>query len=452
MLDVKFIRENPDKVKQNIANRLVDPKSADVDKLLLLDARKVELEREIEKVRESRNNLADKLEDPKKRTPQLQDEGRKLKEGLKVLEEEWGTIQKDWQSIMDWMPNILADDVPVGKDENDNLEIKAWTPKGGYLKKNQLGLKDFSKQWMPKHDFKSRDHVELGSLLGVIDTEQSAKTSGSRFYYLKDDLVLLQYAYFHLLFQHLVHKCHFHPMVVPLLVKERVLYGTSHFPEGRDQVYKIENNNIEDKNDLYLVGSSEPPLFAYWMDKVVPEDVLPYRMCATTSCFRSEVGSWGKDVRGIKRVHQFEKLEIDVVCKPDQSEKIFAELLEINEWLYQQLELPYHQILKCTGDSGYQASHRQVDNEIWLPTQQEFIEVGTDTNATDYQARRLNIKIQLKDGTKVLAHTVNNTGITNTRPLIAILDNYQNANGSVTVPKVLQEYVGKEKISPKSKD
>lgn len=450
MLDIKFIWENQDRVKQNILNRRVDPAKADVDKLLLLDARKVELEKEIEKVREARNKLADQLEEASKRTPELIEEGKKLKDGLKVLEEELAVVSKDWQVVMDWMPNILADDVPVGKGEDDNLEIKAWTPKDGYFKQNQLGLKDFSKKWMPKHNFPSADPNDLGEILGMIDTRQSAKTSGSRFYYLKDDLVLLQYAYFDLLFKKLVRDYNFHPMVVPMLVKARVPYGTSHLPEGRDQIYKIANDNVEENNDLFLMGSSEPPLFAYWMDRVIPEEQLPYRMTATTQCFRSEVGSWGKDVRGIKRVHQFDKLEIDVVCTPEQSGDIFDELLSINEWFYQQLQLPYHQILKCTGDSGYQASYRQVDNEVWLPTLREFIEVGTDTNATDFQARRLNIKVQDKKGNKKLAHTVNDTGITNTRPLITILDNYQNADGSVTIPKILQDYVGKKKISPRS--
>lgn len=448
MLDIKFIRENPEKVKQNILNRRVDPKKADVDKLLLLDARKRQLIQEVEKLKNLRNVLADELKDEKLRTPEKIAEGKKIKEGIEILEKGLKEVEQEWQEIMDWVPNILADDVPVGKDENDNLEIKAWTPKEGYFSKEKLGLKDFSKKWMPKHDFKSRDHVELGDLLHIIDTEQSAKTSGSRFYYLKDDLVLLQNAYFDLLFKKLVREYKFHPVSVPLLVKERILYGTSHFPEGRDQVYKIENKNVEENQDLFLVGSSEPSLFAYWMDRVISEEILPYRMCAQTTCFRSEVGSWGKDVRGIKRAHQFDKLEIDVVCTPDQSQEIFVELLDINEWFYQELKLPYHQILKCTGDSGYQASHKQIDNEMWLPTQQEFIEVGTDTNATDYQARRLNIKIQMKNGEKILAHTVNNTGITNTRPLIAILENYQNSDGSVNVPEVLQNYVGKKVLTP----
>lgn len=449
MLDIRFIRENPENVKQNIANRLVDPKKADVDKLLLLDARKVELEKEVEKLREARNKLAEKLEDSKLRTRKSEEEGKKLKEGLKVLEKELAAVASDWQKIMDWIPNMLADDVPVGNDENDNLEIKAWTPEDGSLPKEKLGLKDFSKKWMPHLNFAGKDHIELGELLDIIDVTQSAKTSGSRFAYLKDDLVVLQYALFDLLFKKLIGDYKFHPMIVPLLVREKVLYGTSHFPELRNQVYKIENEYVEEKNDLFLVGSSEPSLFGYGMDKVFSLKELPYKMCAYTSCFRSEVGSWGKDVRGIKRVHQFDKLEIDVICRPDNSNEVFKELLEINEWFYQTLKLPYHLIIKCSADSGYGASHRQVDTEVWLPSQKEFIEVGTDTNTTDFQARRLNIKYQDEQGNKKFVHTVNDTGCPMGRVLIAILDNYQTVDGSVNVPEVLQKYVGKEKISPR---
>ncbi len=444
MLDVKFIRENPEKVKQNILNRRVDPKKADVDKLLLLDGRKTKINFEIEQLRATRNKFAGELKDEKLRTPEKIAEGKKIKEEIEILEKELKEVEQEWQEIMDWIPNVLADDVPVGKDENDNLEIKAWTPKDGYFSKEKLGLKNFSKKWMPVFKFSGKDHVALGKNLGIIDVEQSAKTSGSRFAYLKDDLVIMQYALFDLLFKKLITDYKFHPMIVPLLVKEKVLRGTSHFPEGRDQVYKIENKNVEENQDLFLVGSSEPSLFGYFMDKIIDKKDLPYKMCAYTSCFRSEVGSWGKDVRGIKRVHQFDKLEIDVVCTPEDSDKIFNELLEINEWFFRGLKLPYHQILKCTGDSGYAASHRQVDTEIWLPSQKEFIEVGTDTNAGDFQARRLNIR----SSDKRYAHTVNDTGCPMGRVLIAIIDNYQNADGSVTVPEVLQNYVGKKILTP----
>ncbi len=449
MLDIKYIRDNPDKVKQNILNRKVDPNKADVDKLLLLDGRKVKLSEEVDKLREARNKLADELKDASLRTPEKVEEGKKLKSAVDILEKELQEVQQEWQAVMDWVPNIMSEESPIGKGEDDNIEIKAWTPKDGDFDKEKLGLKDFSKKWMPSLDFKPKDHIELGKILDVIDVEQSAKTSGSRFAYLKDDLVIMQYALFDLLFKKLITDYKFHPMVVPLLVKEKVLYGTSHFPEGKDQVYKIENDFIEENQDLYLVGSSEPSLFGYGMDRVFDEKDLPFKMCAFTSCFRSEVGSWGKDVRGIKRVHQFDKLEIDVICKPEDSEKIFRELLEINEWFFQALKLPYHQIIKCTGDSGYAASHKQVDTEVWLPSQGEFIEVGTDTNALDFQARRLNIKYQDTKGVKKLVNTVNDTGCPMGRVLIAIMDNYQNEDASITIPEVLREYMGKDLISLK---
>jgi seryl-tRNA synthetase len=447
MLDIKFIRENPEKIKQNILNRNVDTKKADIDKLLLLDVRKTKLEQEIEKMRALRNDLADRLKDVVQRTPENVKDGKKLKEGIEVLEKELDEVKDKWQQVMDWIPNILSSDVPLGKSEDNNLEIKAWTPQDGYFKKDKLGLKDFSKKWMPSHNFNGKDHLEIGKLLDIIDIDQSAKTSGSRFAYLKNDLVIMQYALFDLLFKKLITSFGFHPMIVPQLVKERVLYGTSHFPEGRDQVYKIENTNVEDRQDLYLVGSSEPPLFAYGMDRVFDQKDLPYKMCAYTSCFRSEVGSWGKDVRGLKRVHQFDKLEIDVICTPEQGNAIFEELLEINSWFLQELKLPYHQILKCTGDSGYSASHKQVDTETWLPTTQEFLEVGTDTHATDFQARRLNIKYQDSKGDKNYIYTINDTGCPMGRILISILDNYQNPDGSVNVPNALQAYMGKKIIN-----
>lgn len=449
MLDIKFIRENPDKVKQNILNRKVNPTVADVDKLLLLDTRKTELQLEVERLRNLRNVLADDLKDAKKRTPDKIEEGKKLKDGVDVLEKELAEVATQWQKIMDWVPNILAEDVPVGKTEDDNLEIIAWTPKDGYFKEKQLGLKDFSKKWMPTFDFVAKDHLELGINLGIIDVEQSAKTSGSRFAYLKDDIVLMEYALFDLLSKKIMKDHGFHPMIVPLLVKERVLYGSSHFPEGKDQVYKIENEFVEENQDLFLVGSSEPPLFGYGMDKTFSAKELPYKMWAFTPCFRSEVGSWGKDVKGIKRVHQFDKLEIDCICKPEDAQKVFDGLLGINRWLLETLKLPYHQILKCTGDSGYQASYKQVDTEVWLPSIKEFIEVGTDTNATDYQARRLNIKYDDGTGNKKYVNTVNDTGCPMGRMLISILDNYQNADGTVDVPEVLQDYVGKKVITSK---
>jgi seryl-tRNA synthetase len=349
---------------------------------------------------------------------------------------------------MDWLPNMLAPDVPIGKDDADNPETKAWTPDLGYFSKDKLGLKDFSKTWMPKHKFTALHHADLGKNLEIIDTEQSALVSGSRFYYLKNDAVLLQWAVFDLLKNKLL-KEGFTPMIVPILVKSRALYGSSHFPGDADQVYKLESKYVEENQDLYLVGSSEPSLFAYFMDKTLKEEDLPKKFFAITSCFRSEVGSWGKDVRGIKRVHQFDKLEMDAITIPEQSAQMQEYLLSINEWLLQQLQLPYHVILMCSGDSGYFATHKKYDFEVWLPSQGEFMELGSNTNAADYQARRYNTKYQTRGNKTRYVHNVNDTGVAS-RAVIAILDNYQNADGSVTIPEVLRPYLGKDKITPKA--
>ena len=271
--------------------------------------------------------------------------------------------------------------------------------------------------------------------------------SGSRFYYLKKDAVLLQWAVFDLLKNKLLQEG-FTPMVVPLLVKERALFGSSHFPGDADQVYKLESKYIEENRSLYLVGSSEPSLFAYYMDKVLSYKDMPQKFFAITPCFRSEVGSWGKDVRGIKRCHQFTKLEMDALTTPEKSAEMLEYLLSLNEWLLQQLKLPYHVILMCSGDAGYFAAHKKYDFEVWLPVQKEFMELGSDTNAWDFQARRYNTKfIDEKDEQKYV-HNLNDTGITD-RVIIAILENYQNPDGSVTIPEVLRPYMGKDKISSK---
>jgi len=232
------------------------------------------------------------------------------------------------------------------------------------------------------------------------------------------------------------------------MVKERSLFGTSHFPEGRDQVYKISNDNIEEGNDLFLIGSAEPTNFSYFMDKVLDKDDLPAKVYAQTTCFRSEVGSWGKDVRGIKRVHQFDKLEMNCVCTEEQEREVFDEFLEINEWLYQKLEIPYRVVNKCTGDCGYNASYFQYDIEGWRPSEKEYMELGTNTMTTDYQARRLNIKY--RDGNELkFARTVNDTGAS-TRPLIVLLENHQQEDGSIDIPEALQKYTGFGRILSKN--
>ncbi|OIO17166.1 serine--tRNA ligase [Candidatus Kuenenbacteria bacterium CG11_big_fil_rev_8_21_14_0_20_37_9] len=443
MLDIKFIRDNANKVKKGAKDKGID---ADIDRLLKVDKMRRDFIQELEGLKSEQNKLS-KVKPNSETIKKLKED--KIK--IKGLEENLKDIDHEFSKLMLSVPNIPSHKMPNGKGEDDNIVFKAWRPDIGYIDPRKLKYPVDTKKLMPEKPiyaqgiFKPRHHIEIGKDLDIIDNEQSAKVCGSRFCYLKKDAVLLQYGILDLMMKKLARE-EFTPMIVPLLVKDKALFGTSHFPGDQDQIYKIENKNVEENQDLYLVGSSEPSLFAYYMDKILQEEDLPQKMFAYSSCFRSEVGSWGRDVRGIKRVHQFDKLEMDVICSEKQSDKIYDELLIINEWLLQELKLPYHLVNKCTGDAGYYATHYQCDPEVWLAGQQEFMEVMTDTNASDFQARRLNIKYITRDGDKKYCHTVNDTGVAMGRMIIAIIDNYQQNDGSVKVPDILQNYVGKEII------
>lgn len=437
-MDAKYIRDNAQKVKKNILDRALTGPQFEVDDFLRIDEKKRSTLTELEALRGLRNNLSGNSGKP---SPEVVQKAKEAKEQIKVLEDDLKELDKKWQWYMDWFPNMLDDLVPVGAGEDDNVEVKAWSPDKGYFSKEDLGKKDFSKKLMPKLNFAGKDHLDLGQSLDIIDNKQSAIVSGSRFVYLKKEAVLLQYALFEHLKQKLLQEG-FIPMVVPLIVKRQALYGSSHFPGDESQIYKLDQGGIEENEEKFLVGSSEPSLFAYYMDKMVQEKELPQKMFAITTCFRTEVGSWGKDVRGIKRVHQFDKLEMDLICRPDQSEELHEYLLSINEWFLQSLELPYHVILMCSGDSGYFATSKKYDFEGWLPHTGEFIELGSDTNAKDYQARRYNTRYRTRENKVEFVYNVNDTGCAAGRTIVAILENYQQADGSVVVPKVLRQHMG----------
>lgn len=446
MLDIKFIRTFPEKVKENIKKRRT--KNVDVNEILELDTIRLDTLKKVEDHRALRNAISEKISKCEKTEKEkLLKEAGSLKEELKKFEDDLKIVEGKINEKLLFVPNMLAEDVPDGMNDDGHKELYVWIPGVGYLPKEKLGYGTSSAKYMPKLSFMPKDHLELGKIHDMIDVEQSAVVSGSRFCYLKNDAVLLMDAMTQLLKKKLQSEG-FVPMMTPLLVKERVLLGTSHFPEGRDQVYEIKSDYVEDNANLFLVGSSEPPLFAYHMDKVLEKSKLPYKMYALTSCFRSEVGSWGKDVKGIKRVHQFEKLEIDVVCAPEESNNIMEYMRGINEWFFQTLGLPYRIIYKCSGDCGYSASHKQYDSEIWLPSQGEFIELGSNTNTTNFQARRMNIKY--REGNELrYVHTVNNTGCPVGRTLIAIMDNYQMEDGSILIPEALQGFMEKKFIGKK---
>lgn len=446
MLAIKFIKENLDAVRDAIRNRGVT--GVDLEKLLKLEEKRGVILQELESKRAARNKLSDdiaKITDEKVRE-NLIEEATAVKADLKNLEIEFNRIDKIYCDLLVLVPNVTSPDMPFGHEEADNVIMKVWLPDKGYIDFPK-GAKALDISYMPEVSFEHKDHVTLGESLDVIDVKQSAVVSGSRFCYLKNEAVLLQEAIFSLLKNHLL-DLGYSPMYPPILVKEKALFGTSHFPEGKEQIYKIENFNVEEGNDLYLVGSSEPANFSYFADKTLYADKLPIKVYAQTVCFRSEVGSWGKDVRGIKRVHQFNKVEMNSVCLPDQSQQVYDEFLANNEWLLQALGLPYRLVNKCTGDCGYNASYLQCDPEVWRPGEKEFMEVGTSTITTDYQARRLNIKYK-KGKETGFVHTVNDTGATD-RLIIGILENNQNEDGSVTIPEILRPLMrGLTKIEPK---
>lgn len=453
MLGPNILRTNAERVKNLIANGRGNPTKANVERWLEVDTRKRELITQLEGLNQRKNEAAALGQNGQ--IDQARALGQQIREESKQVEEELTAVSAEWQELMDWMPNLPLNDtdMPIGSGEQDNPIIKAWLPNEGYIQlPDGITAKDnldafINRPYHANGDFEAQHHIDLGEALGIIDNKQSAKVSGSRFTYLFGDIVLLQYAIQQLMFGELLRR-DFMPIIPPLLVKERALYGTSHIPEGIDQIYRIQTEFVEDGNQLHLVGSSEPSNFAYFMDRVLEEMDMPIKVFAYTPCFRSEAGSWGRDTKGIKRVHQFDKIEMNVVCLPEHSAKIFDELLSINEWLLQQLALPYRLVQKCTGDAGYLASAKQVDTEVWLGGQGEFMEVGTATNTTDYQARRLNIKFKNSDGSREFAHTLNDTGVAMGRMLIAIMDNYQQADGTIAVPEALKPFVGKDKIGP----
>lgn len=453
MLTIDFIRKNVELVKQNIIARKFDTNKADIDLLLEVDQKRNAKQQELDANRQQRNENANNIKSINGKPPiELIAKGKELKEQGVSIEAEMKELDAKFQEIMLWIPNMALPDAPIGNSPDDNIEIKAWSKQTGYLENDKLSGAEGSAAHLPNNgsnndgEFNRLPHWEIGKNLDIIDLENGAKVSGSRFYYLKKEGYLLAYGIFDMLMRKLLEDG-FEPMYVPILVKDFALFGSSQFPADQDQIYKIENANIESGNQLYLVGSSEPSLFSYFADSMIDKEDLPKKVFTITPCFRSEAGSWGKDVRGIKRVHQFDKLEMDVIVEPNLEEayKMHEYLLSLNEWLLQKLELPYHVINMCTADLGYAAAAKKYDVEVWIPSENSFVEIMSDSITTDFQSRRLGIKCKDKEGNKDFVYTLNNTGATH-RLLIAIIEHYQQADGSIKVPEALRSYLNKEKI------
>lgn len=431
MLDINFIRQNKDLVKKAVKLKELD---VDIDKLLQLDEERRKILHEIEVLRKKRNDNAElikKLQKEKKDFKKFVEEGKKIKGEILKKEEIFKRIDREYQDLMLLVPNIPADDVPIG-DESKKKIVKKWGE-------------------IPKFDFKIKNHIEIAKELDLVDFERGTKVSGFRGYYLKNKAVLLQWAIlWHALNK--VIKKGFTPFWPPVLLREFALIGSGHFPFGKEDIYQIANpgkieSGEEIKEKIYLGGTSEPSLLAYFSDEILKEEELPIKVCGVSPCYRSEVGSYGKDTKGLYRLHEFMKVEEVVLCKNsvEESNKWLFKMIEISEEILQELKLPYRVVEIPTGDMGA-GKYKMFDIETWMPSRNDYGETHSASNLTDWQARRLNIKYKDKKGEKFFVHALNNTVIASPRILIAILENYQQKDSSLIIPKVLQKYLEFDRI------
>ena len=420
MLDIKILREKTEELKKATADKQVDPSV--VDRALELDQKWREQLKIIEELRAQKNAVAQKMkaslgDDERKN---LIEKGKELKEKAKIEEDRFSELETKRDDALKLIPNPAKEDVKPGKDDTENEVIKTWGKPRNF-------------------DFEPKDHLELGESLGLIDVESARKTSGARFAYLKGDAVRLEFALVQYAMEILT-EAGFVPVIPPVLIKKQTMEGMGYLEHGgEDDMYVLE------KDELVLVGTSEQSIGPMHMDETIPASSLPLRYVGYSPCFRREAGSYGKDTRGILRVHQFDKVEMFSFTHPDKSEEEHEFLLSIEEKLFQGLEIPYQVIKMVTGDLGAPAA-RKYDIEAWIPTQGKYREVTSTSTTTDFQARRLNVKYQEKDNVDYL-HMLNGTAFAIGRTIITILENYQKKDGSVLVPEALQKYMGKETIS-----
>ena len=428
MLDIKLIREQPDLVRKNLEKRKKPEFLNMLETLIERDEQWRKIKMEIDTLRQKRNKLTEtikilKTQGKEEEIPTVIAEAKSIPQQISEKEQLQSRIEEEKNSLLLQLPNLLHETVPYGEDDAGNVVEKTWGDK-------------------PSFSFPAKSHVDLVELLDCADIERGAKTSGARFYFLKNELVELEYALiFHAL--KLLRKRKYQLIIPPALVKGFVMEGGGFLPTYKDDVYKI------DGEDLYLVGTSEAPLVGMHADEILYKDEFPLRYAGFSTCFRTEAGAHGKDTKGIFRTHHFEKIEQISITDPEQSWKEHEYLFETAELFWQSLEIPYQKVNICTGDIGIVAA-KKYDLEAWYPSQNAYRELVSTSNCTDYQARRLKIRFREKDGMPTqMCHTLNSTLIAIQRGLTCILENYQKEDGSVTVPTVLQPYVSFKEITPK---
>ncbi len=420
MLDIKFIRENLVAVMEAAKNKNID---LNFDNLLELDDKRKELIQKIETYRMEKNEASKKMPNlTGQQKQELLTEMKKISEIQDKAESKLMEIQDQFKGLMLKVPMIPSFKTPVGKDDNDNVQIKTWGE-------------------LPDFDFVPKDHLTLGTELDIIDNERAAKIAGSRSYILKGDGARLEWALLKYAMDFIARK-NYTLMSVPVLVNRFALEGTGYFPGGEEEIYHLEKDN------KYLVGTSEVALGAYYYDEILDFDKLPIKFSGISTCYRREAGAYGKDTTGLYRVHQFNKVEQFIICQADDAlaDEMFNELMLNTEGFLQSLNLPYRVLNVCTGDMG-QGKYYMNDIECWMPSRDKFGETHSCSNLHDFQARRLNLRYRDTDGKTQFCYTLNNTMVATPRILIALLENNQNSDGSITIPEVLRPYMdNQEKI------
>ena len=423
MIDVRDLRTRYDEIKKNIENRFMN---VDLDQIVADQEKRAALMQETEALRAKRNENAQKMKgklDPEVRSS-LIEEGKAIKEQLASLEAEYAEIDRKFMDEARTIPNYAHPEAPVGKEDKDSLAVRFFGEP-------------------TKFAFKAKDHVELGEALDILDFDNGAKVAGQKFYYIKNKGVILQMALERYAMD-IVMKHGFTPFITPDIAKEEILNGIGFNPRGAESnIYTIEGTGT------CLVGTAEITLGGYYSGEIIPKDKLPIRMTGLSHCFRREAGGAGQYSKGLYRVHQFSKLEMFIYCLPEDSDRYHQEILSIEEEIFQGLGLPYRVVDTATGDLGAPA-YRKFDIEAWMPGRGdsgEYGEVTSTSNCTDYQARSLNIRYRDDDGKPKFVHMLNGTAVALSRAIVAILENYQNEDGSVTIPPALVPYCGFDRIT-----
>jgi seryl-tRNA synthetase len=436
MLDIKFIRANKEKVRKAIIDKNL---KLNLEYLFDLDEKRRTLKVEVDELRQKRNEIADQIKTTEKKEELIKN-GREVRKILVQLQDKYNKVKKEFERLMWYVPQIPSSDTPVGKGEDDNVVVE------------EKGKKKTFK-------FKPKDHIELGMSLDILDLKRGAKVGGYRGYYLKNDGVLLVMGIMMYALKKLISEG-YTPIIPPTLVKEFALLGSGYFEGDKhdssvDNIFRIasekkEVNGKVTKDDMFLVGTAEPSLLAYYANEILDKKQLPIKLCGFSQCYRSEIGSYGKDTKGIYRVHEFMKVEQVVVMEADiqKSEETLDEMIDITREMYEELGFTYRTLLMCTGEQSA-GKYKYYDMEVWVPGLARWAETASASNFLDWQARRLNVRYKDDDGANKFTYMLNNTGLPTPRILIALLENYQQKDGSVEVPKVLKDWVGKEVIEVK---